>query len=131
MSLVNNIAKTIAFASVIAFATMCANAEQIKVSIPTQTNWGTTTLSPGDYLVTTESGTSFMHLTGNGKSIYVLVAGVSVSDHAPDAIELVNSNGTPRVHTLSSAQSGKTYTFLVPKNVSRTVAFQVKKESAH
>lgn len=131
MSMLKNISKIIAGGALAAAVTTSAYAaDHLKVTIPVQTQWGDATLPAGQYDVSSSNtGTPFLSLTGNGKTVYVLASAVDENSSAVDQLRLVN--GTDQVQEFSSAELGKTFRFPVSeKALRRTMAFKVKKESA-
>lgn len=132
MSMFNRVLKSVACAGVIALAATCAKADQFRLTLPVQTEWGRTTLPPGQYDVTAQDmGTRFLKLEGNGQTVFVLLSSVGREANAPDAIKVVNADGVAHVQELSCSHSGMVYRFAPAKDAgAHTVAFKLKKQKA-
>jgi hypothetical protein len=129
--LTNRLIKAAMATAVLATAATCANATQFKLTLPMQAQWGQAVLPAGDYIVSTSDNSSALRVSGNGKTVSVLVASSEYGHVSSSHIRVVDVNGTAVVKELTSAAFDKTYTFLVPRassvhgSLTRTVAFTV------
>lgn len=132
MSTVTNFVRVIASAAVMTLGAAYAHAEQFKLTLPLQTEWGTAMLPAGDYVVTTsQMGARYLRLQGNGQTAYVLCSSIGANPNGASEIKTVNKNGREHVQELSSVQLGKTFRFAIAKdNAPHTMAFKVRKETA-
>lgn len=134
----NKIIKTALYTAVIGLAASCANAEQFKLTLPVEAQWGRALLPAGQYTVTTDQISGrVLHVSGNGKSVSVIVATSAPNEnYSASTLSLVNVNGTPVIQGLTNVGANMTYTFLIPpakavhSSTSRTVAFTLRDQPA-
>jgi hypothetical protein len=97
-----------------AAVTTCMSAAQFRVNVPVEAQWGRAILPAGDYLITTSSNSPEMRVSGNGRTVSVLVASSEENRTHASELRINNINGRAVIQQLRSAPTGKTYVFLTP-----------------
>ncbi|MBV8865332.1 MAG: hypothetical protein JO210_08035 [Acidobacteriaceae bacterium] len=112
-----NVAALVAATCLTAFR---ANAERARFDLPVEAHWGAAILKPGRYTFDVPPASSWpqqIFLTQNGRTIQILPAIESSSAESNRSyLRLVTVKGTYFVREYSSGQSGKSFTFQVPKS---------------
>lgn len=111
------------FAGAIAYlglAAASASAQQAQFTLPMEAHWGKALLEPGVYTVKFPNAadpTPILHLTGNGKSVSVMLQSRDADDRigAHGKLILRDVDGSYVVESISDPISQESYLFAMPK----------------
>jgi hypothetical protein len=124
MNFVKNCALSVGlFALTISLSASQANAEGLRgtFNLPFQAHWGTAVLDPGEYALRLSTGASslpVMYVSGQGKTIMVVLAVTTPTPQSEDSYLRVEDIGQAHViREFRAGFAGKVFTFSVPKSV--------------
>ena len=104
-----------------------ANAQQAKFTLPFETHWGGIVLSAGEYTMyspMTLARPKVLSISGQGKAAYILVGAEKLAHESEGAssLRIANFGDTHVVREYTSALTGKTFLFDMPKAVRSEIA---------
>jgi len=122
-SIMKRAANIAALATVIGVTSSLASTEHATFNLPVEAHWGSVILHPGTYTFDVPSATSWpqqINLNRNGSTVWILPITESSGWFASDRsyLKLVAVGSTYFVHEYDSGQTGKQFTFRVPKGAS-------------
>jgi len=124
--LTNHIWSGVAFMAALSLTASHANAQHGSFNLPVEARWGNVVLPPGSYRISTPMRVSpprIIEVSGNGKTVPIMV-GVEESQPPSDHsyLWLLNMDGTYVVREFHAGDSGKVFTFLLPKTMDNKLA---------
>ena len=104
-----------------------ANAQYAKFTLPFETHWGSVVLPAGEYTMyspMTLAWPKVLSISGQGKSAYILAGSEKLAPESETAsyLRVANIGDTHVVREYTSALTGKTFVFDIPKAVRTEIA---------
>ncbi len=121
-SRIKRVVTTATLVTAICLTASLANAERAQFDLPFEARWGSTILHPGTYTFDIPSATLWpqqINLNKNGSTVWILPIAESTglgSNHS--YLKLVAVRGTYFIREYDSGQTGKQFTFGIPKDPS-------------
>lgn len=118
-SKIKRMVNTTVLASAICLTAFRANAEHLTFELPVQAQWGAVVLEPGRYTAEIPPATSWpqqISLKKNGRTVWISsLSETSIDETNSSSLRLVAVGDAYFVREYKSGQSGKQFTFQVPK----------------